>query len=424
MPTVALPINSVGRQMAWVIATMNGPKLPSDAELIARFAPAFLAAIPPDQIRSVFTQLASTKPYRVTAISVHEAAALAVEVVDSAGSKVGIAMQLSQGRIAGLQAQPVSATPRPTNWTGVRDALAKVGTNQGLLAAEVRGDGTLTPIAEVNADRTQPIGSTFKLYVLGALAQAVSNGDARWKEPLRVVSRYKSLPSGRLQDAPAGRTLPLQEFATRMISESDNTATDHLIARLGHRAIERSMVAMGNANASRNVPLLTTRNLFQLKATAKPSPLLATYAKAGEAERRQILQRLDVDPQPLRVGRNGTTIWSAPRAVDRVEWFASPSDLARAQVYLARQGRQPALAAVSAVLSKNPGVPLDRSKWPHVAFKGGSEPGVVAVSWYLVRADGRAFVLALSASDTKKPVSEDGIVTAAQGAVDILARKQ
>ena len=34
--------------------------------------------------------------------------------------------------------------------------------------------------------------------------------------------------------------------------------------------------------------------------------------------------------------------------------------------------------------------------WPYVAFKGGSEPGVLTLAWYAEREDGRAFVVVTS----------------------------
>ena len=49
-------------------------------------------------------------------------------------------------------------------------------------------------------------------------------------------------------------------------------------------------------------------------------------------------------------------------------------------------------AAVSTVLSINPGFPLDTEIWPFIGYKGGSEPGVFNFTWLLRRADDRWFV--------------------------------
>jgi hypothetical protein len=41
-----------------------------------------------------------------------------------------------------------------------------------------------------------------------------------------------------------------------------------------------------------------------------------------------------------------------------------------------------------------PGTDLDSQTWTDIRSKGGSEPGVFAISWWLQRADGRSFVVA------------------------------
>ena len=68
-----------------------------------------------------------------------------------------------------------------------------------------------------------------------------------------------------MRDEAAGKTFTLREFAEKMISVSDNTATDHLLAFVGRQAVEETVKASGNAAAARNVPFLSTRDVFALK---------------------------------------------------------------------------------------------------------------------------------------------------------------
>ena len=49
------------------------------------------------------------------------------------------------------------------------------------------GDGTCEPVEGVSADTVRPLGSGFKLYVLGALARAVRTGRASWDQQLAIV---------------------------------------------------------------------------------------------------------------------------------------------------------------------------------------------------------------------------------------------
>jgi hypothetical protein len=57
-----------------------------------------------------------------------------------------------------------------------------------------------------------------------------------------------------------------------------------------------------------------------------------------------------------------------------------------------------------------------------VAFKGGSEPGVLSFTWLLERADGHDFVLSIVLNDGTHGIDTAGAVTVAQGAVDLLAK--
>jgi len=66
-------------------------------------------------------------------------------------------------------------------------------------------------------------------------------------------------------------------------------------------------------------------------------------------------------------------------------------------------------------------VDLDAAVWARVAFKGGSEPGVLALSWLLERADGRRFVVNLLASDTARAVDEGAGAAIGAGAIALLA---
>ena len=61
---------------------------------------------------------------------------------------------------------------------------------------------------------------------------------------------------------------------------------------------------------------------------------------------------------------------------------------------------------VRSILALNPGIPFAPATWRYIAFKGGSEPGVLSLTWYLERADGRAFVLSIAVNDAKHPIDE------------------
>ncbi|HEU4614518.1 MAG TPA: hypothetical protein VFS15_20625, partial [Kofleriaceae bacterium] len=88
------------------------------------------------------------------------------------------------------------------------------------------------------------------------------------------------------------------------------------------------------------------------------------------------------------------------------------------------RSRKPKLAPLLDVLSINPGIPIDKAQWPYIGFKGGSEPGVINLTWLLRRADDKWFVVTLTAnSDAGGTVPEDKLLGVATGALELLAKE-
>jgi beta-lactamase class A len=75
--------------------------------------------------------------------------------------------------------------------------------------------------------------STIKVPILVAFFQAVDAGQVQLEEPLRLEESHIQGGSGSLQYEAPGLELSALEVATLMIVESDNTATNLLIDRLG-----------------------------------------------------------------------------------------------------------------------------------------------------------------------------------------------
>jgi hypothetical protein len=78
-------------------------------------------------------------------------------------------------------------------------------------------------------------------------------------------------------------------------------------------------------------------------------------------------------------------------------------------------------ATTRSILTKNPGVAPAPGLWVDVAFKGGSEPGLVAVTWLMHRSDGRTFVFAGSVVNPAQEIDQMEAVFVFAGARDLLA---
>jgi hypothetical protein len=377
---------TAGEQLDWLVAASARAPLPDD-EIRRHIAPSLLDGVGgPDGLNAalagvgpltVRTILATRRDQAQAAVHSHTGDYLLTVHVDGAGL------------VHDLQLTPDDA--RPTSWTEIDTELAGLGTRVSFAAAEIDPDGRCRIVHGVDAETQRPIGSAFKLYVLGALAQAVAEGQAAWDEPLAIRDEWKSLPSGTMQLCPAGASFPLREFADLMISISDNTATDHLIHRLGRDAVQHQLSLFGHRKPQANVPFLTTKALFQLKVAPETARAQQYLALRQQDERAGAVLELERLPLP-----DVREIWPRPRNIDQIEWFASPADICRAYAGLLRLD-QP---EVHHALSRNDdGLNLDVSQFPAVWYKGGSEPGVVTLHYLARTTDGRALATSLMMSD-------------------------
>lgn len=399
---VPIPDTVVGEHVSWALDALNGEIEPTVADIEERLNSDMLDAVTGEQIIDIVEQLGAGKPWTPTVYEGTDTQASATIVSASQGSLDIQATVDADGLLAGLLFTPTPADRTPAaSWDELEENVAALDAPTSLYVSQVTdlsGGGRVSSLFSVGDRDAQPLGSIFKLYVLGAVVAAVEDGRITWDDPLEITDDLKSLPSGELQDEESGTTVSVKEAAEKMIAISDNTATDMLIDAVGRESVERALVEMGNADASLNVPFLTTRSLFQL-GWGDDGSLREEWADADEAERRAILDGLpgglvDVKPADL-----VDAVWD-----DGLDWFASPNSLVAAHIALQRLATTPAGEPVRDILSANPGfAPETVEPFDYVAFKGGSSVGVLAGSWY-VEKGGDAYVITLQAS-TKDPAA-------------------
>jgi beta-lactamase class A len=245
------------------------------------------------------------------------------------------------------------------------------------------GEGAPRLVAGIAADKAMPLGSAFKLWVLGELAREVSAGERKWSDVVPIGRA--SLPSGITQSWPAGSPVTVQTLATLMISISDNTATDTLVSLEGDR-LDRFVTEAGAPGLA---PMLTTRQMFALKSPAN-ADLATQWATSLTPSARRTL--LDTNAARLRTTPVDPMMFAGkPSKIDTLEWFASPAETAGILDWLRKEGGETPLS----LLAINPGIdPATRAKFDYVGFKGGSEPGVVTLNFLVQRKDGRWLALA------------------------------
>jgi beta-lactamase class A len=423
---VAIPETPVGDQLLWTLDQVNqSARGLSQDEVKERVAGRFLKSFSAKNVISTFKQLGYLAPMTVgrfegPVLSDH----VAVVLVTGTGQDWRLTLGLDHGRahkIDLLYFEPLYLPdlPKspPKSFKGLNARIDKIAPMAGFIAAEVK-DGQCLPLTPgLNADQPLAIASSFKLYVLGELARQISAGQASWDEYLALRDDWKSLPSGDYVYQAAGTVYTLEQFADAMISHSDNSATDHLIFRLGRENVEANLAEMGHAQPELDTPLLATREWFAMRIRFTDKNL-QRYSDADPSLRRRILEK-DADPTADTLTLE--ELWPGPKWSQSVEWFASPSDLCRAMAYLQDQGQQPGMSPVLDALSINPGIPFDATTWRYVGFKEGYETGVKSYVWLLQRSDGRWFTIAAIINDPKKEIDAPMLARLMMTATDILA---
>ncbi len=383
----AAPRSPLERRASDVSAVLRGQRPAAEV-----FAPVFLAQVSEAQLKRLVQQLEGAHGAFIGIDSVTpngaHSAAVTLRFARATGHGVMSIEPAEPHRVNGLLVQ---------RFQTANDSLDAVRTELDALPGRVNAwfgpvDGGVAWL-EVGADRPLALGSTFKLFVLAATARAVDEGRHRWDEvvPLSV----RSYPSGVMQDWPQGAPVTVQSLATLMLQISDNTATDQLIALLGREAVEREWRDAGG-DGGRSLPFLMTREFFVLKADPR---LRARYASAAEAERRGMLEALP------RSGPAASTVAAAfsgaPLAPDAIEWHASPQSLRR----ILKTLTEPRFATARALLAANRNMTEEAAAgWRYVGFKGGSEPGVLNLTWLLQDREQRWHMLTLGWNNPDAPV--------------------
>ena len=281
------------------------------------------------------------------------------------------------------------------------------------------GAEELAPVYTLHADTALAMGSAFKLYVLGALIEEVAEGKRAWDDVLQLQSEFQSLPSGVLQTWPVGSSHTLETLAGFMISQSDNTAADHLLFALGRERVETQLVRMGNRHPERTIPFLSTAEVFELKWIDGGAPA-RTYLKLDTDERRAYLRK---EVAALSIKDIDLSASASPLDIDTLEWFASAADLARALDWIRVHTEKGPASRARGLLAINPGISIPRDTFSYAGFKGGSEPGVLSLNWILQTPSDSWFVLSFTWNNPDAPVGETRLLGLASRAMHLLAKQ-
>lgn len=338
------------------------------------FAPEFLAQIPLAQMEAIVAQYVEM----LGAYEATEGQAPMFRLRFARGYAPSQIALNAAGQIAGIWFGP----PEPEVGT-LQDALSGYDELPGRVSVLVASDSGI--LAAINPDVPLAVGSAFKLAVAAALADHVAAGHFDWEHVIHLSESDESLPSGILQQWPVGTPLTVGSLAALMISQSDNTATDALMRHLGRETVE--------LYGPRNKPFLTTREAFTLKDPTNRE-FLTAFRAGDEAGRRAVVEDLRDVALPRVFDLPGE-----PTALD-VEWLFTVRELG---ALMAHVNELP-------FMSINPG-PATPDHWQRVAYKGGSEPGVLNLTTFVTSHSGSHYIVSATWNDAEAVLDENRFVT-------------
>jgi beta-lactamase class A len=326
------------------------------------------------------------RPFTVTGIDYYAGRAT-LHLLTSFGAEEDIDIHTDVG---GMVDRFDAELKKPTikSWPDVDAALASSGARYSYQVAKV-DDGRCDKVAGTNTSQSLPLASIFKLYVLYAVADAVKAGTLSWDESLLITADAKAVGSSGLEELPPGATVSVRTAAEKMIANSDNMATDLLIARVGTHAVEQALVDAGHHDPKSMTPFPAMRQIFAV-GWGRPDmreQWKAAVATGSPQARAAVLAQVNSHPYQPDPARTHT-----PASTYGAEWYGSAEDICRVHAAL-QKGATGVAAPVRPIMSAIPGIDLDNRQWPYIGAKAGNLPGDLTFSWYAVDEHGQAWVV-------------------------------
>jgi beta-lactamase class A len=259
---------------------------------------------------------------------------------------------------------------------------AAVPGRRAFLLAELTDKGPV-PLYASGAEERFAVGSSFKLFILGTLINEVNQGRRRSEDIMLLRRDQIGPPKREMAEWPIGSPATLHTYALKMISISDNTATDHLLYLLGRSRVEEQMQAMGHSDPAVNRPLLSTREMVMIR-DKKAAGRMESWRKLDEASKRKLLSGEIAKLRDFEATDFDTA------AFDVAEWYASPLDMAHALDWIRRHTGQGQIGRpLLQVMAVAPKLKYDQKTWPFVGFKGGSEDQILCGNWLMQHRNGK-----------------------------------
>ncbi|MDJ0653763.1 MAG: serine hydrolase [Xanthomonadales bacterium] len=374
-----LPDGPASEALQWVLQQLVPGVSPTDQEINARFSPAWLNSTPLQQTRDFLLAIQNDYPNAVVNDLIQITPMSFTGLIrGSSGNEafVTLGAGFSSGQINTLGVSffgtgggsVVFLADQGLDINQAADRFATLSTEPGLLVARVDGNDQCNTIVERNSSALRATASIFKIWVQGAVADAVADRSTTTDE---IVLRADSerAPGGPVINEPANTPFTVDELSRLMLGQSDNTATNMLHLLTGRERNNRVVTEFGHATPEALTPFLNISEQFHLFFSF---PLVTAQGYVNGTEMFQ--QDFVVNSiEPLGSISDGPNIANNTSLFTTGSWRASAMDVCSA---LASQrtwanGSDQAML-VDRALGAGVAQPNLRNNWDRVWYKGGS----------------------------------------------------
>ncbi|MGB0513215.1 MAG: serine hydrolase, partial [Wenzhouxiangellaceae bacterium] len=368
-----LPDLPVTRQLAWLLDELQTGATTTLAEVQQRFVSGF----DPQQMVNFIATLRSEFPNAriLDVIGITPMAATVVIDGDSGPPAFGFVNLQTQYsgnelvtffQVSNFFGSVQFPTDSTLNLEQAADRFMTLGSENGLFVGYIDAAGECIGVIERNPDTPRALGSIFKTWVLGGVAEAVSDGSVMRADTLALDAAERAA-GGTLNNEPLGTLVSVQDMATLMMGISDNTATDHLHELVGRVAVGDFMQGSGVADPNLLLPFLNISEQFHVFTRFDLATALS-YVNGSEAFQQAFLNS---DIEPLGPSFPINFPFFHDSLLTSGTWRATPRDICRTLGALREMPEdQGALALVDEAMGAQAAQPGIRNRWARVWYKG------------------------------------------------------
>jgi len=371
-----LPDYSVADQLEWVIAELAVGETTTVAEVQQRFTSAFdaptIADFFNDNLRINFPDAAILDLIAMTPVS-------AVAIIDGTSGPTSSGFLQINSQYSGdelisfLQVQNFFGTiqfpdDQILELDAALDKFQSFQPDNSIFVGYIDQQNQCQPISTRSALTPRALGSIFKMWVLGGLAEEVADVQIDTSDPITLVAAERA-SGGTINSEPLGTVFSVQDMATLMMGISDNTATDHLHELVGRAGIGQVVQDYGVADPDILLPFLNISEQFHVFSRFD-LPTALSYVNGTEPFQETFLSN---QIEPLGPSFPTNFPFFHQQLLTDGTWAASPADVCQTLAGLrATAEDNGALELVDIAMASQAAFPNLRNEWDRVWYKGGS----------------------------------------------------